>query len=167
MAALPSVVAQVHVVCQRGGGDLLAELEGDAARDQRDQHEQQRQVEAGEQRRVPGRERREHRRAGHDQPDLVAVPERADRVERAPLSRPTTVCSTPTPKSKPSRTKNPVQKNATTMNQKVSSDMSVGQRRSRFARFGRLGQPAPGVAQHQDELGHAERGVERGERRRG
>ena len=40
------------------------------------------------------------------------------------VSRPTRVCSTPTPKSKPSRTKKPVQKNATTMNQKVSSDMA-------------------------------------------
>src|SRR6478609_8703300 len=38
-------------------------------------------------------------------------------------SRPTIVCSTPTPKSNPSRTKNPVQKKATTMNQAVSRDM--------------------------------------------
>ena len=64
--------------------DLLAELERGPARHQRHQHQQQRQIQAGEQRRVPGREGREHRRAGDDQPDLVAVPERADRAQRRP-----------------------------------------------------------------------------------
>src|ERR1700754_4018885 len=45
-------------------------------------------------------------------------------TRRSSSPRPTTVCSTPTPKSKPSSTKKPVQKNATTMNQSVSSDIS-------------------------------------------
>src|SRR4051794_24715862 len=79
--------------------------------------------------------------------------------------RPTKVCSTPTPKSKPSSTKKPVQKKATTLNQKVSSDMSVGQGRDGLTRLGVGGQAAAGVAEHQHQLGHAERGVERREHR--
>ena len=61
---------------------------------------------------------------GHDQPDLVAVPERADGVDgarRPALSPPTAPCSTPTPKSKPSRTKKPVHRTAMTMNQNGTS----------------------------------------------
>src|SRR3954463_2709459 len=84
-------------------------------------------------------------------------------ASRSRASRPTMVCSTPTPKSKPSSTKNPVQKKATTPNQKLSSDMSVGEGRDGFARFLALGQPAPGIAQHQHDLGDPERRVERGE----
>jgi hypothetical protein len=53
-----------------------------AAADQRHQHQQQCQIQSGEHRRVPAREGREHARAGHHQPYLVAVPERPDRVQR-------------------------------------------------------------------------------------
>src|SRR3954451_10442236 len=81
-------------------------------------------------------------------------------VWRSRSSRPTIVCSMPTPKSKPSRTKNPVQKKATTMNQKVSSDMSVGQGGDGLARLGLVGQAAPGVAEHQHELRDTERDVQ-------
>src|SRR3954449_7420572 len=84
---------------------------------------------------------------------------------RSPSSRPTTVCSAPTPKSNPSRTKNPVQKKATTMNQAVVSDMSVGEGRDGFARAFLDGQPAPAVAQHEHEVGHAEREIEQREDR--
>src|SRR4051812_45798051 len=81
------------------------------------------------------------------------------RARRRPSSsRPTAVCSTPTPKSNPSSTKNPVQNTATTTNHSVSSDMSVGERRHRGARLGHLGrQLAPGVAQHQHEIRDAQR----------
>ena len=46
------------------------------------QDQQQRQVEAGEQGGVPLGEGGEHRAAGGDQPDLVAVPDRADGVDQ-------------------------------------------------------------------------------------
>ena len=62
--------------------DLAAELEGHPAQDQRDEDEQQREVEAGEQARVPLGERGEGRPARDEQPDLVAVPDRADGVDR-------------------------------------------------------------------------------------
>ncbi len=60
---------------------LAAVLECDAAHDQRDEDQEEREVEAGEERRIPGRERRERRAAGGQQPDLVAVPDRSDRVD--------------------------------------------------------------------------------------
>ena len=63
---------------------LAAELERDATEDRRGQDQEQRQVEAAEQRGVPLEERGERRAAGHDQPDLVAVPHRADRVHHDP-----------------------------------------------------------------------------------
>ena len=46
--------------------------------------EQQREVEAREHRPVPGRERREGRAARDDEPDLVPVPDRPDRLEHRP-----------------------------------------------------------------------------------
>jgi hypothetical protein len=58
---------------------LAAVLEGDPAQDQRDEDQEQRQVEAAEQRGVPLREGGERRTAGHEHPDLVAVPDRAQR----------------------------------------------------------------------------------------
>ena len=86
ISRLPSVVHQVHVARQRGSLALAPVLERHAPRDQRGEHQQQRQVEGREHRRVPVREGRERARAGHDQPHLVPVPERADRVDRhAPL----------------------------------------------------------------------------------
>ncbi len=67
-------------------GTLGPVLEGDAAQDQTDQHEEQRQVQRGEQRRVPAWERGEGGAAGGEQPHLVAVPHRADRVDDHPAS---------------------------------------------------------------------------------
>ncbi len=63
---------------------LGAVLERHAAHDQRQQDQQQRQVEPAEQGRVPLGERREGRAAGHEEPDLVAVPDRADGVDHDP-----------------------------------------------------------------------------------
>ena len=60
---------------------LRAPLERDDADDEEEEDEQEREVEAREHRRVPGRERRERRAAGDDEPHLVAVPDRADRRE--------------------------------------------------------------------------------------
>ena len=44
-------------------------------------------------------------------------------TRRSRSLRPTNECSMPTPKSKPSSTKNPVQKTATITNQRVPSEM--------------------------------------------
>ena len=65
---------------------LLAPLEREHADDQEAEDEQQGEVEAREHRRVPDREGGEGRAAGDHEPDLVAVPERPDRLEhRAPV----------------------------------------------------------------------------------
>ena len=61
---------------------LAAVLERDAACHQRAEQHDQGQVQAGEHGRVPAGEGGEHRRPGDDQPDLVAVPQRPDRVDR-------------------------------------------------------------------------------------
>src|SRR6185295_5614737 len=63
---------------------LAAVFEGDPAHDESDQDDQQRQVEAGEQRRVPLRKGGEGGTAGDEQPHLVAVPDRADGVDEQP-----------------------------------------------------------------------------------
>src|SRR4029077_14428030 len=60
---------------------LVAPLERDDADDQEEEDEQERQVEPGEHRPVPGRERRKRRRSRDDEPDLVPVPHRSDRLE--------------------------------------------------------------------------------------
>ena len=77
---------------------------------------------------------------GDDEPDLVAVPQRADRVERHPalVARAADhACSIPTPKSKPSSTKNPVHKSATRMNQRRQAhDASPQSAQSRGRAFG-------------------------------
>ena len=57
---------------------LRAPLERADAHDEADEDEQEREVEAGEHRRVPGREGGERRAAGDDEPDLVPVPDRSD-----------------------------------------------------------------------------------------
>ena len=67
---------------QSASSRLCAVLERDPAHDQREQDQQQRQVEAAEQRGVPLRERGERGAAGDEQPDLVAVPDRADGVDQ-------------------------------------------------------------------------------------
>ena len=66
---------------------LAAVLERHAAHDQRGQQQDEREVEPGEPGRIPAGERGEDRGSGHDQPDLVAVPQRADRVDRGPPAR--------------------------------------------------------------------------------
>ncbi len=63
---------------QLASGRLASVLERHSAHDEREQDEQQRQVEAAEQRRVPLGEGGEGRAAGGEEPDLVAVPHRAD-----------------------------------------------------------------------------------------
>ena len=56
-------------------------LEREHAHDQERKDEQEREVEAREHRRVPDRERGERRPARDHEPDLVAVPQRPDRLE--------------------------------------------------------------------------------------
>jgi hypothetical protein len=63
-------------------GALVPVLEGDAAGDLGEQDQQQWQVEAGEEGGVPVGEGGEDGAAGGDQPDLVAVPDRADGVDQ-------------------------------------------------------------------------------------
>ncbi len=60
---------------------LAAELEGHGADDQGGEHQEQGEVEAAEQRGVPVREGREDGAARGQHPHLVAVPDRADRVD--------------------------------------------------------------------------------------
>src|SRR5690606_13179187 len=61
-------------------------LDRDGAADQAEEQHHDREVERREDRRVGLRERREERAAEGDEPHLVAVPQRADAVEReAPL----------------------------------------------------------------------------------
>ena len=61
------------------GARLEAELEGDAAQDERDQHDQERQVGAREDHRIGEREGAEQGRPAEHQPGLVAVPDRRHR----------------------------------------------------------------------------------------
>src|SRR5439155_10930067 len=60
---------------------LSSPFERDDADDQEDEDEEQGDVETGEHRRVPGREGGEGGGAGDDEPHLVSVPDRADRLE--------------------------------------------------------------------------------------
>src|SRR5262249_44192504 len=54
--------------------------------DQAEEDEEEGEVEAREHRPVPGRKRRKGRAAGDDEPDLVPIPDRPDRLEHeAPL----------------------------------------------------------------------------------
>ena len=57
-----------------------AELEGDAAEDEAEQHEDDRHVERGQHGGVGQREDRHQAAAAEDEPGLVAVPDRGDRV---------------------------------------------------------------------------------------
>src|SRR5262249_38944163 len=56
-------------------------LERDDADDEEEEEKQECEVEPGEHRSIPSRERRERRAPGDDEPDLVSVPDRADRLE--------------------------------------------------------------------------------------
>src|SRR5262249_39055466 len=60
-------------------GAPVAELEGDAAENQAEQHKQRRDVERWQEYGISLRESSEERRRDHDQPSLIAVPERRDR----------------------------------------------------------------------------------------
>src|SRR5690348_15901327 len=63
---------------------LGAELERYGAQDQHEQDERECEVEPGEQRGVDEREHREQHAPADHEPDLVAVPDRADAVEEGP-----------------------------------------------------------------------------------
>ena len=63
-------------------GIAPAELEGDAAEDEAEQHRDQRRVERGQDDRISEREGGEQPAAAEHQPGLVAVPDRRDRVHR-------------------------------------------------------------------------------------
>ncbi len=83
---LPIVFAQVHVDRQPGVSLFERHSNETTRMIRKNEDEQQREVEAREHRRVPGRERGERRTAGDDEPDLVPVPDRSDRPQRrAPL----------------------------------------------------------------------------------
>src|SRR5262249_56494987 len=84
-------------------------------------------------------------------------------ARRPASSRPTAVCSMPTPKSNPSRTKNPVHKMVMTMNQNGTSliarplVLDGGHGHVRVGAAGRRGRQSPaGGPQHQDQADGAE-----------
>jgi hypothetical protein len=61
-------------------------FEADRPQNQREQHQEHRQVEAGKAQRIERRPGREDRAAAQDEPDLIAFPDRADGIDRdAPL----------------------------------------------------------------------------------
>ena len=60
---------------------MMAELEGDAAQDECGEHEEERNVEGAEHRRIDMRESRKRGTARRNHPDLVAVPDRADAAD--------------------------------------------------------------------------------------
>ena len=62
-------------------GVFRAIFEGDTANDQANQQQEQRQIKAAEHGRVPVRERCKGRTAGREQPDFVAIPDRADGID--------------------------------------------------------------------------------------
>ena len=57
---------------------LAAQFKTRTAQNQREQHEEEREVERGKHRRIGVRERREQRTARRDHPDFVAVPDGRD-----------------------------------------------------------------------------------------
>ena len=77
----PIVFIQVQNAFQRGLSAFAAPLEREDAHDQQHEDEEECDVEAREHRRVPDRKGGEGRPAGDDEPDLVSVPERPDRLE--------------------------------------------------------------------------------------
>ena len=121
------------------------------------------EVAGGEPGGVPAREGGEDRGPADDQPHLVAVPERADAVDRDPslvVGPGETRCSAPTPKSKPSSTKKPVQSTAISTNHRSCEahdvDPLVGERRDGRSPLGGSASSCSGssprrrVAQHQE-----------------
>jgi len=86
-------------------GDVAAELDGDAAQDERPENQHDGEVETDRPRRQHLREGEEQDPSGRQQPDLVAVPERADgrqHLRRSRSVRATRRCSAPAPRSNPS-----------------------------------------------------------------
>src|SRR4051812_8730228 len=86
---------------------------------------------------------------------------------RPASSRPTMPCSMPTPKSKPSNTRNPTHRKASTMNQKVvkSTSVSVTELQGRGVHIGlvrgrRRGERLAGEVGHQDGIDDGQRSVE-------
>ena len=59
----------------------MPELESDPAQDQPAEHEEQRQIEGGQKRRIDDRESAPEHHAGRHQPGLVAVPDGCDRAD--------------------------------------------------------------------------------------
>jgi hypothetical protein len=87
--------------------DVVAQFDADAAQDEQPEHDHERQIKAAEGRGVEQRKGEVERAAAGQQPDFIAVPDRADAGERgAAVSsvRQRKRCSTPTPRSKPSST---------------------------------------------------------------
>ena len=77
----PIVFIHAQNVLPAGMVRLLPPFERDHPDDQEREDQQEGEVEAREHRRVPDGEGREGRAAGDDEPDLVAVPHRSDRLE--------------------------------------------------------------------------------------
>ena len=67
--------------------DVVAQLKADAAQDQQPEHDHQRQIEAAEGRGVEQWKGEVERAAAGQQPDLVAVPDRADAGQRGAALR--------------------------------------------------------------------------------
>src|SRR5262245_33795291 len=91
-------------------------------------------------------------------------------ARRSASLRPTTLCSMPTPKSNPSRTKKPVHKIAMTMNQNgtklligIPSVPDCGQGCVYFGRFAQGRQLLTRVPQHEPQVDGAERAVQQDE----
>src|SRR5258707_15083425 len=63
-------------------GNLVAEPEPDRTKDERSKNEKHGDVEARERGGIDRRPCREHRATTEDQPDLIAVPERSNRIDR-------------------------------------------------------------------------------------
>ena len=82
---LPTTVAHSHVARQRGESSLPQNSNETPRTISATRIRKKREVEAGEEARVPAGEGGERRAAGGQQPDLVAVPDRADRVDDRPL----------------------------------------------------------------------------------
>ena len=58
----------------------MPKLDGQGAEDEQPEHDHQRQIKPAERCRQEQRKGEEHRAAGGDQPDLIAIPNRADRA---------------------------------------------------------------------------------------
>src|SRR5580704_18225371 len=86
-------------------------------------------------------------------------------ARRPGSSAPTASCSMPTPKSKPSRMKNPIHRTVIAMNQNVTIGASILDSRNGSVRLNlaaRRRELLAGVLQHQQEVDDAEHGVQIG-----